>query len=111
MFQYQYRPGYGSSKYLIEIVSGVEDPEFFTTFMDAMSDLQPVVTGSADLWMNDEFQMYFTSTVGGFTFSKDVWGFAFVEANDNQDGLRRIDTLLSSSKRFERLDVNLEDYK
>jgi hypothetical protein len=93
------------------MVSGVEDPNFFATFMEAIGELQPAVTGSADLWMNDEFQLYFTSAAGAFTFSKDVWGFAFIEADNNQEGLQKIDTLLSSSKRFERLDVNLDDYK
>ncbi len=110
-FHYKYRPCYGSSKFLIELENGVEDPDFFTTFMDAIGEIHPVVTGSADLWMNDEFQLQFSSTSGAFTFSKDVWGFAFIEADNNQECLKKIDVLLSSSTRFERMEVNLEGYK
>jgi len=111
VFTYRYRPGYGSSKFLIEFENGVEDPDFFPTFMDAIREIHPVVTGSADLWMNNEFQLHFTSALGPFTFSKDIWNFAFIEANNNQECVKKIDALLSSSSRFERTDVSPEDYK
>jgi len=111
LFTYRYRPCYGSSKFLIEFENGVEDPDFFATFMEAIGEIHPVVTGSTDLWMNDEFQLHFTSALGAFTFSKDIWDFAFVEANDNQECLKEIDVLLSSSSRFERAKINLGDYK
>lgn len=111
LYQYRYRPGYGSSKFLIEFANGVEDPDFFATFMEAIGELKPIVTGSADLWMNDEFQLHFTSMAGPFTFSKDVWNFAFVEADNNQACVGKVDALLSANKHFERLDINMEDYK
>jgi len=108
---YKHRPCYGTDKFLIEILSGIDEPEFIATFMNAINAVNPMITGAVDLWMNDEVQFEFRSEAGAFTLSKDIWGFVFVEANNNQECLKKLDALLSSSTSFERLAINPEDYK
>lgn len=109
-FKYSFRPGYGSANFLIELLDGTDD-DYFAAFMDAIQEINPMVTGSADLWMNDEFQLHLTSDIGSFSFSKDSWGFVFIEASHNQEGLKKIDSLLMIDDRFEKEAVNFDDYK
>jgi len=57
---------------LIEFLNDVDDPEFIPSLMNAVSDLQPTIKGTQDLWMNDEVQLEFSSALGVFTFSKII---------------------------------------
>lgn len=110
-FRYHYRPGYKSDKLLIEFLTGVDDADFIPSFMNAICELNPQLTGTLDLWMNDEVQLEFNSSLGAFTFSKDIWGFAFLEANKNQECLKKINSLLANNDRFEKEEVDFDKYK
>lgn len=61
--------------------------------------------------MNDEVLMTIDSEIGPFTISKDVWGFAFIMTENNQNGLVRINSILEHSEKFEKVDVDFENYK
>ena len=64
-----------------------------------------------DLWMNNEVLMTFDSDAGQFTISKDIWGFAFITAENNQEGLTWISSILECSELFEKIEVDFENYQ
>ena len=64
-----------------------------------------------DVWMNSEVLMTFDSNAGQFTISKDIWGFAFVMAENNQEGLAWISSILERSELFKKIEVDFENYK
>jgi ribosomal protein L40E len=110
-YKYRYRPGYGSDELLIDIFHGAENDGFLVDFSEAVASLNPTLKEVQDLWMNDEILMEFESDCGAFILSKDIWGFAFVMAAENQKGLEKIHQLLSSDINFESITVNNDDYK
>lgn len=111
MYQYHYRPGYNSDKLLIEFIDGVENKQFFIDLMSTLAGINPRIEDVADLWMNDEILVSIASDIGSFTLSKDVWGFAFITAPDDQPCLEKLNELLSANKLYEKIEVNFEDYK
>jgi hypothetical protein len=110
-YKYHYRPGYGSDKLLIEFVSGVERDTFFNDLFDALKEIRPNVIGMTDLWMNDEFVYEVDSDKGSFSVSKDIWDFAFITSDRNQDCISAIDRILVADVRFEKVEVDYEKYK
>jgi hypothetical protein len=111
VYSYHFRPGYQSKDLLIDIFGGAESETFNSDFLNAIAELEPVMTDIVDLWMNDEVIMTFDSEVGKFTLSKDIWGFAFVMAENNQQGLHQINSILERSDLFEKIEVDFEKYK
>ncbi|MCP4443555.1 MAG: hypothetical protein GY810_32025 [Aureispira sp.] len=111
MYIYRYRPGYGSNELLIEFYKGPEKEAFIPDLLSALEEIKPVITGTHDLWMNDEVMMTVDSAIGRFTLSKDIWDLAFIMADTNQKGLEKIDQLLSKHPDFEKEEVNFDDYK
>ncbi|MEO8535767.1 MAG: hypothetical protein ABI441_18570 [Flavobacterium sp.] len=111
MYQYHFRPGYKSEELLIDIFGGAEDEAFFPDFVKAINEINPIMIDILDLWMNDEVLMTIDSDVGKFTVSKDIWGFAFIMADNNQEGLHRINSILEQAELFEKIYVNFENYK
>ena len=111
MYSYYFRPGYQSQDLLIDVFSGAESETFNADFLNAITELKPKMTDIVDLWMNDETLMTFDSEIGEFILSKDIWGFAFVMAENNQEGLCRINSILECSEFFEKIEVNFENYK
>lgn len=110
-YKYHFRPGYKSAELLIDIFSGAESENLNSDFLYAIQEIKPKMIGILDLWMNDEILMTYDSEIGSFTFSKDIWGFAFIMAENNQDGLARIDSILEQSELFEKVQVDFENYK
>jgi len=110
-YRYRYRPGYGSESLLIEFVSGVENEEFFTDLFDAVKEINPKLRGQEDLWINDEMIYTISSDLGQFTLSKDIWNLAFLMADDNQSCILKINNFLLNDKRFEKIEVNFNDFK
>ena len=49
--------------------------------------------------------------MGLFTFSKDIWNFAFITAEDNQPCILKIDSLLLQHPAFQKEEVDFDDYK
>jgi hypothetical protein len=111
IYRYHFRPGYQSKDLLIDIFGGAENENFNWDFLNAIAEIEPEMTDILDLWMNNEVLMTFDSDAGLFTLSKDVWGFAFVMAENNQEGLHRINSILECSELFEKIEVNFENYK
>ena len=107
---YRYRPGYGSTKYLLEFNfrDEVEDPIKF--LLNIIKQLDPAISDINDLWQNDEVIFHITSTKGSFIISKDIWGFIFIMGEDNQLVLRTIDDILSSNPQFQKEQVDPNNY-
>lgn len=110
-YKYRYRPGYGSESLLIEFVSGVEKEVFRTDLFDAIRKIDPKLAGREDLWMNDEILYTINSDLGQFTLSKDICNSAFLMADDNQSCILQINNLLLKDNRFEKIEVDFNDFK
>lgn len=111
MYQYYFRPAYKSEELLIDVFGGAENENFISDFLNAIAVLKPTMTDILDLWMNDEVLMSFDSEIGSFTLSKDIWGFAFITAENNQEGLFQINSILENSEMFTKVEVDFERYK
>jgi hypothetical protein len=103
-YKFSFRPAYGSDKMLIEFITGAERDEFLPDFLDAIKSFNPRLESTVDLWMNDEIQFNVNSDLGNFLLSKDIWGFAFAWADENQQCVKKISDLLALDNRFEGTD-------
>jgi len=111
MYQYHFRPGYQAEELLLDIFSGAENETFISDFLSAIQEIKPKMIDILDLWMNDEVLMTYDSEVGKFTISKDIWGFAFIIADANQEGLVKINSILEKAELFEKVEVDFKNYK
>ena len=84
--------------------------EFEKDLFTTLHDLNPKVDTVEDLWMNDEVLMRVTTDYGKFALSKDIWGFAFIVAENNQHCISLIDGVLRNSSLFEKEEVDFKDY-
>lgn len=110
-FQYCLRLGYGSVNLLLEFFLGSQDADFDKVLFKVLESINPKVDAIEDLWMNDAILLQVSSDVGKFTISKDVWGFVFIMADENQHCIMRIDEVLGNSELFEKREVNYAEYK
>jgi hypothetical protein len=110
-YKYYFRPAYKSTDLLIEVFSGAENENFGKDFLDAIKTLRPIIVDLKDLWMNNEIILKIGSDLGDFLYSKDIWDFAFVMAENNQTCLAQINLLLMNDGRFEKIEVDFENYK
>lgn len=110
-YKYYLRPGYKSQNLLIEIFAGAEDEYFLTDLLDSISEINPKIAKTNDLWMNDEIEIEISSDIGLFSVSKDIWDLAFIMSDDNQECIKRINLILQNNKNFQKVEVNFEDYK
>lgn len=110
-YKFHYRPGYGSDELLIEFFKGVEKENFGIDFFDAIKEINPILLGKEDLWMNDEIIYTINTDHGKFTLSKNVWDIAFIISENNQACLLQINNMLLKDERFEKIEVDFNDYK
>ena len=110
-YKYHYRPGYDSTNLLIEFISGVENKTFITNLLDGIKSIKPQIVDLNDLWMNDEVLYSIGSTLGKFILSKDIWDSAFIMADENQTCIAKINEILLADTRFEKIEVDFENYK
>jgi hypothetical protein len=103
LIKFKYRLAYGANDFLIEFISGV-DENFGNKLFEAIKVLHPKIAGKDDVWMNDEVIYTVDSDLGRFTLSNDVWGFAFIVAEENQNCVAKINLLLLEDKRFEKIE-------
>ena len=97
---------------LIEFSIDADDVHFVPCVLDAIQEIKPFIDKLHDLWMNDEIMMELTCDIGAFSFSKDIWGFAFITCTpDNQICLKNIDAILEINPQFQKLVTNFDDYK
>ena len=110
-YQYYCRPGYGSNNLLIEFFSVKEGTSFFNILYDALKSMKCNVKGTTDLFMNDEVLLSISSTSGDFEISTDIYDNAFIIADDNQEAITTIDSILQDDIRFEKVAVDFDKYK
>lgn len=110
-YKYRFRPEYNSENLLIEIFSGVENQSFFSDFVNSIMEINPKIGEISDLWMNDEYILEVQSDIGNFLLSKDIWDLVFIMSENNQECLNRINSILLKDNRFEKVEVNFDDYK
>lgn len=110
-YKYHLRPGYGSDELLLEFILDSSDIQFGKDLLETLQSINPKIDSVEDLWMNDEILLQVSSDKGAFLFSKDIWDFAFITAENNQACIEHIDLVLSKSDLFKKEDVNFEDYK
>lgn len=111
MNEFRLRPGYGSKNLLIEFTSGPEKTSFVTEITQALSDIDMAITATTDLWMNDEILYAAYTKEGYFTLSIDIWGFAFIIADENQKLIHTIDQILQSNPTFHKEIVDFKRYE
>jgi hypothetical protein len=110
-YKYRLRPEFGSKSLILEFVNGVEKGVFGRNLFDALKEINPKHEEREDLWLNDEVLCTVNSDLGQFTLSKDIWGFAFIMANDNQSCILQINNLLLNDNRFEKIEIDFDDFK
>lgn len=110
-YKFRYRPRYFSDSFLIEFINRVENEVFETALFDAIKDINPKLAGREDLWLNDEILYTINSDLGPFTLSKDIWDLAFLMAEDNQSCVLQINNLLLKDNRFEKIEVDFNEFK
>jgi hypothetical protein len=111
MYKYHFRPGYQSQELLIDIFYSAESDTFLSDFLSAINEINPKMIDIDDLWINDEILVTIDSEIGKFILSKDIWGFAFVMADNNQEGLARMNSILENATLFEKVEVDFNRYK
>lgn len=109
-YKYKLRPGYKSKALLIEFFSGVEKDVFEMDINLALSEIEPEMIKAEDLWMNDEVLYFYNSKIGTYTLSKDNWNNAFITSEENQNGIIAIEQLLMKSQKFEKIEVDFDEY-
>jgi hypothetical protein len=110
-YKYRFRPEYNSENLLIEIFSGVENQSFFSDLVNSIMEINPKIGEISDLWMNDEYILEVQSDIGNFLLSKDIWDLVFIMSENNQECVNRINSILLKDNRFEKVEVNFDDYK
>jgi hypothetical protein len=109
-YKYKLRPAYKSKELLIEFFSGVENDAFELDINLALSEIEPEMIKAEDLWMNDEVLNVYNSKIGSYTLSKDNWNNAFIISEENQNGIIAIEQLLMKNPKFEKIEVDFDEY-
>lgn len=114
-YTYYFRPGYGSDELLIEFLTGIDKPEdhapFIAMLLNAVDSLKPSIDNMEDVFVNDEYWYTIGTKQGKVLLTINVWGMAFILAQDNQSTLQTINQLLQQDVCFERIDVDFEKYR
>jgi hypothetical protein len=108
-YDYLFRPGYHSKKWLIEIVNG--DELHVNIFLDSISKLSPkIVECDLSYAVADELLLKIETNIGIIEFHRDFWGFIFI-LSDNDICINEIDSILENHKKFMKKDADIEKYK
>nr|WP_199001590.1 hypothetical protein [Flavobacterium sp. ASV13] len=110
-YKYHLRPGYKSQNLLIEIFNGAENEDFFSDFFNTIIEINPKFEKVNELWMNDEYLFEITSDIGSFSISKDIWDLVFIMSEDHKECISKINLLLLKNQKFQKIEVNFEDFK
>lgn len=110
LYKYKLRPAYKSKELLIEIFSGVENEDFVNDFKQTLIEIEPELIKKEDVWVNDEILYHFNSNIGKYTMCSSNWDIVFINAEDNQNGIIAIEQLLLKNPKFEKIEVNFDEY-
>ena len=106
---YKVRPGYGSDKLLIEFGADSSDERFVSDLRSVLAEHDLIPKSKEDLVF--KYRFTYDSPSGPFELDDDEWGSLWVHADDNQDAIHYVDRILGESGRFQKEEVNYEDYK
>ena len=87
------------------------DSTFVNDLFNSLESIHPKVESSEDLWVNDEVLLHVSSDKGQFLFSRDIWGFGFIMAENNQACILAINEILMKSQDFRKEEVDFDKYK
>lgn len=109
-YKYHLRPGYGSAELLLAFFLDDSGTEFVNDLMATLKDIHPNIDTVEGL-MIDELLLEVSSDAGSFSFSNDIWGFAFITTNENQLTIMRINELLNDSALFEKEEIDFDKFR
>lgn len=109
-YKYKLRPGYKSKEVLIEIFGGIEHEDFVNDFKLSIIEIEPELLKKEDDWVNDEILYHFNSKIGKYTMSSSITDVLFIMAEDNQNCIIAIEQLLMKSQKFEKIEVDFDEY-
>ncbi len=105
---YMVRPGYRSKEFLIEFGPYSFEEPFASDLRAVFAENDLVPSSKRDLIFS--FDVTFDSPSGPFELVNDEWSFVFIFATESQDAIHYVDRILEQSGRFQKQDVNYEDY-
>ncbi len=108
MHKYKVRPGYGSSKLLIEFEPDASDRQFADDLCGVFKQNGFILVSTSDLMFLSTAE--FNSPKGSLSIATDEWGFVWGHAEDDQPVIHYVDTLLQKSGLFEKEEVDFRDY-
>lgn len=105
---YKVRPGYGSKQLLIEFGPESYNERFVSDLRSVLAGHNLIPKRKQDLIF--QFITVFDSPCGRFELVADEWSFVFVLADENQDAIQYVDRILCESGRFQKEEVNYDEY-
>jgi hypothetical protein len=109
-YKYHFRPGYNSEKLIIEIFDVVDGKKFGKDFLAAIKEISPKVVKDDENWDFDSASYDLYTDLGKAILSMDAYDLVFIEADDNQNCLIKIDSILQNDERFEKVEVDSKNY-
>ena len=109
MYKYRVRPGYGSTKLLIEFMSDSSDEAFVAALRSVFSASGVRAQTKEDLVFL--FRTVMQSPVGSFELDHDEWSMVWVHADENQDVIPYLDRILTASGQFQKEEVDFAQYE
>ena len=110
-YTYKYRPEYGSDNYLLEFNIGPDNKIFISDLTNSLIEIKPTFEIVDELFVFDEIHMEMKSEIGLFDLWIDSWGLSFIMSEENQEGIKIINSILSKNMNFESIEVDKESYK
>ena len=109
MYRYRVRPGYGTTKLLIEFMSDSSDEAFVAALRSAFSaNGIKAKTKEQSLFC---FQTVMDSPGGSFEVDHDEWSMIWVHADENQNVIPYLDRILTASGEFQKEEVDFSQYE
>jgi hypothetical protein len=109
-YSYKFRPAYGQTWYIIEFYRGSDHEDMIKDLLEALSEINPSLMDTMDLWMNDEVVLKMGSSWGSFDISKDGWGGVFIMNEHDQSCIETIHDILYCNPNYESLKVDPSEY-
>ena len=110
-YTYKYRPEYGSDNYLLEFNIGPDNKIFISDLTNSLIEIKPTFEIVDELFVFDEIHMEMKSEIGLFDLWIDSWGLSFIMSEENQEGIKIINSILSKNMNFESIEVDQESNK
>jgi hypothetical protein len=108
MYQYLVRLGYGSDKLIVEFMNDSTEEAFVTALRAVLSS-----NDVSSIQKNDFIflhQSVMESPAGIFEIEHDEWCMIWVHADDNQDAIHFMDSILTASGKFQKDTVDFTKY-